>query len=95
MAGYVIVQIQVTDADGYAEYKAGVGVTIDAFKGEFLVRGGEVEILEGEWSLPRTVILRFPSVEDAKAWYDSDMYKPHLEKRLKTSSANLVIVEGV
>jgi uncharacterized protein (DUF1330 family) len=94
MAGYVIVQIQVNDAEGYGEYKKGVGATIESYDGEFLVRGGEAEIMEGEWPLPRTVVLRFPSVEKAKEWYHSDMYKPLLEMRNSVADGNLVIVEG-
>ena len=94
MAGYVIAQIKVNDADGYGEYKKGVGATIEAYGGEFLVRGGEAEIIEGDWPLPRTVVLRFPSVEKAKQWYHSDAYKPLLEMRQKVSDGNLIIVEG-
>jgi len=94
MAGYVIAQIQVNDADGYGEYKKGVGATIEAYDGEFLVRGGEAEVMEGVWPLPRTVVLRFPSVEKAKEWYLSDMYKPLLDMRNSVADGNLVIVEG-
>ncbi len=94
MAGYVIAQIQVNDAEGYGEYKKGVGATIEAYDGELLVRGGEAEIMEGEWKLPRTVVLRFPTVERAKEWYHSDAYKPLLEMRKSAADGNLVIVEG-
>lgn len=94
MAGYAIAQIQVNDAEAYEGYRTQVGATLEAFGGEFLVRGGEMEVLEGEWAYPRVVVLRFPSVEQAKAWHDSDLYRPLLELRHRVSEGNLIVVEG-
>lgn len=95
MAGYVIAQIQVNDREAYGEYVAGVGATIKAFEGEVLVAGAAADVMEGVWPLPSTVILRFPTIEKAKEWYHSDMYKPLLGLRLKIADSNLVIVDGV
>lgn len=94
MAGYIIAQIDVTDPDKFKDYSSKVSPTIEAFGGEFVVRGGEMEVLEGDWALPRCVVIKFPSVEQAKAWHESDVYKPLLEMRLSSANANLVVVEG-
>jgi uncharacterized protein (DUF1330 family) len=94
MAGYIIVQIDVTDPEVYEEYKAQVPATTEKYGGEYLVRGGAMEILEGEWILPRIVVIRFPSVEDAKAWHGSVEYQGPKALRQAASRGNMVVVEG-
>jgi uncharacterized protein (DUF1330 family) len=68
--------------------------TLKSYGGRFLVRGGNVEPREGNWVPTRFVILEFPSVERAKAWYDSTEYAPAKALRQATSTADLIIVEG-
>src|SRR5262249_58010085 len=62
--------------------------------GRFIVRGGKFETLEGQWHPKRLVVLEFPSVEQAKRWYDSEEYRPLKAMRFKASKSNLVLVEG-
>src|SRR5262249_1588517 len=50
--------------------------------------------LEGQWHPKRLVVLEFPSVEQAKRWYDSEEYRPLKAMRFKASKSNLVLVEG-
>ena len=95
MAAYIIAQIDVTDAEAYEGYKAQVPALIEKYGGEYLARGGAVEVLEGEWSMPRTIILRFESLEAAHAWYAADDYQPVKALRQQASRGNIVLVEGV
>ena len=93
--GYVIGQMQITDPEQYDRYRAGVLATIEAHGGEFIVRGGPQDVMEGAPPGPRSVILRFPSVDHAKAWYTSDAYQQIIPLRLTASTGALTIVEGI
>lgn len=95
MAAYVIVDIQVTDPAGYAEYRQLAPPIVAAYGGKYLVRGGALETLEGDWAPQRLVILEFPSVAQAKAWWDSPEYRPAREMRQRTTISRMVVVEGV
>jgi uncharacterized protein (DUF1330 family) len=95
MAAYLIADIESTDTAGYQEYRRIVGESIAAFGGRFLARGGAVEVLEGDWSPARLVIVEFPSMERLRAWYDSPAYAPALALRKRSSISRLVTTEGV
>lgn len=95
MAAYVIVDIEVTDAGGYAAYRQRSGATIAAFGGKFLVRGGATETLEGTWQPQRLVVLEFESVEQAKAWWSSEEYRAVRDIRWKTARTQLLVAEGL
>ena len=94
-AGYVIAQVEVTDPETYETYRAQVPATVAKFGGEFLARGGRCEGLEGAAPLGRTVILKFPSYDQALAWYNSDDYAGPKDIRKGASRGNLLVVEGV
>src|SRR3954465_3128654 len=72
MSAYVVVQVEVTDPAGYNEYKNMVPPSLAAYDGKFVVRGGACETLEGSWQPKRLVVLEFPSVAKARAWWASD-----------------------
>lgn len=93
--GYVIAQINVHDADNYAEYIKQVLPTIEVYGGEFLVRGGQSESFEGTPPGDRNVIIRFPSYQAAQDWYHSEEYAPAKKMRMAASSSVQTIVEGV
>jgi uncharacterized protein (DUF1330 family) len=95
MAAYALVDLEITDSVGFAEYRKSVPATIAAFGGRFLVRGGAVEVLEGGWNPKRLVVLEFPDVATLKAWYYSPEYQQLLELRKRTASSNFVLIEGV
>jgi uncharacterized protein (DUF1330 family) len=95
MSAYVIVEIDVTDPEGYEEYKAPAAATVVASGGRYLVRGGKTEVLEGDWQPKRIVVLQFDSVEQAKAWYDSEEYHPLKAVRQRTTHSRMILVEGV
>jgi uncharacterized protein (DUF1330 family) len=93
-AGYLIAQIDVSDAAAFEEYRKLVPATIAAFGGEYLIRGGRQEQLEGS-SNKRTVVLRFDSYERAREWYHSPDYEKPKAMRQAASKGNVVLVEGV
>jgi uncharacterized protein (DUF1330 family) len=95
MAAYIIVQIDVTNSKAFEVYRAQVPPTLELFGGEYIVRGGEQEILEGDWAFPRCVVLKFPSVEQAKAWHASPEYEEPKALRLSAARGNMIVVEGV
>ena len=94
MSAYVIVEVNVTDAKLYDEYKKLVPATVEKYGGRFAVRGGTVESKEGGWAPARMVVLEFPSMEKARAWYHSPEYAPALALRHRAASAKLILVEG-
>jgi len=94
MPAYVVVSVDVKDPARYEDYKKMVPPTLTPYGGRFIVRGGKVQSREGSWVPTRFVVLEFPSVERANAWYDSPEYAPAKALRWATSSADLIIVEG-
>ena len=94
--GYVIVQVSdIHDPDAYATYRPCAAETIAQHGGTFLVRGGTAERVEGAGDCGRVVVLEFPSVAAAKAWYASPDYQEALAIRLGASTASAILVEGV
>jgi uncharacterized protein (DUF1330 family) len=95
MAAYVIVETDIHDQERYERYKAASPDAVAAGGGRFVVRGGELAVLEGDWDPPRLVVLEFPDLETAKRWYESERYQE--VKKLRDGAANLrmVAVEGV
>jgi len=94
MPAYVIGDIEVTDSAAYEEYRRRVLATITRYGGRFLVRGGRLEALEGDWTVKRMVLLEFPSYEQAAAWYRSPEYAPLIALRQKASRGRLLLVDG-
>ena len=95
-AGYIVVEMKISDPERYKEYMAAAPATIAAAGGEYLVRGGRSETLEGGWQPVRLAILKFPSYEQAKAWYDGEGYRLTRTKRAgATDFFHMVLVEGV
>ena len=95
MAAYVIVDIEVTNPEAYEEYRKQVPPLVAKYGGKYLTRGGEMEMLEGNWTPKRLVVIEFPSFQRAKEFYDSDEYRPVKEIRLNATNSNMVLVDGV
>jgi uncharacterized protein (DUF1330 family) len=95
MAGYVIVDVTVTDPIVYQEYAKLVPATIAAYGGEYIIRGGTVEAVEGDWKPQRFVVLKFESVARAKEWLNSPEYTPIKQMRFASANSKMLIVEGV
>jgi len=95
MSAYVVVQVEINDPVRYADYKGMVPASLEKYGGRFIVRGGQVHTMEGDWAPKRFVLVEFPSVERAKAWWDSPEYREARDLRWATASSQLIIVEGV
>ena len=95
MPAYLIVETDIHDPEQYEHYKAASPAAVAAGGGRFLVRGGELAVLEGDWQPKRLVVLEFESLEAAKRFYESEQYQE--AKRLRDGAADLrmVAVEGV
>lgn len=94
MKAYVIVQETINDQAMFDAYRKDVVATFAEFGGQFIVRGGNLTVVEGDWPHQRTVIVEFPSRADAEAWYSSPAYQKILPLRLQSTVCNLVIVDG-
>jgi uncharacterized protein (DUF1330 family) len=94
MKAYVIAAETIKDQAAFEEYKKLVPETVVPFSGRFVVRGGELTNLEGQWPHPRLVIIEFPSRAAAEGWYRSAAYQRILSLRLKSTVGNLIIIDG-
>ncbi len=95
MPAYIHADIEVTDAALYEGYRQQVPAVIAAYGGRFLVRGGATELLEGERTLRRQVILEFPDMARLKAFYHSPEYQVLVALRQRASKGSLIALEGV
>ena len=96
MKGYVVVMVNIDNPEVYREeYSAFVLDTLTPFGGRFLVRGGPHQLLEGDLTPDRVVVIEFDSYEKALEWYNSDIYKNLRLKRQALSKANFFVVQGV
>ena len=93
--GYVLAEVDITDPALFAEYGKQVAPTVTAYGGRYLVRGVEAQRMVGDHPARRFVVLEFPSLEQAKAWYDSQEYKPARDLRARCAKTQLFIVAGV
>ena len=95
MPAYVIVETDIHDPEQYEQYKAASLGAVAAGGGRFVVRGGEMAVLEGDWHPSRLVVLEFEDLEAAKRWYASDEYQEVIELRTGAARLNMVAVQGV
>lgn len=92
--GYLIAELEVTNADGYDVYRQQVPAVIAAHGGRYVVRAGEARLLEGEEPVGRMVVVEFDSLEKALAFYNSPEYQAILPNRLRNSTGRAVCVAG-
>jgi uncharacterized protein (DUF1330 family) len=95
MSAYVLANVTVKDPVRYEDYRRLVTPTLAKYGGRFIVRGGKVEVLEGDWQPNRLVVVEFPSVEHARQWWSSPEYSEAKLIRQATSEGTLIILEGV
>ena len=92
MSAYLIANYNITNPDGYRAYTAAVAPTIFAHGGEILVAGGGTEAVEGEPGAI-TVILKFPSKDALRGWYDSPEYQEIIHLRTDNTDGHLVFAD--
>jgi uncharacterized protein (DUF1330 family) len=95
MPAYVVVNVDVKDPVRYKDYIAMAPPSIAQYGGRYIARGGPVDVMEGDWTPKRFVILEFPSVARAKEWWDSPEYAAAKALRQATAETELVITEGL
>ena len=95
MSGFAIFNIEIKKSEQYKEYIEKVKPIVEMYGGEYVVKAGETTIVEGTWTYPRTVVIKFPSYEKALEWYNSEEYKPIKQIRLMNSIGNGIIIKGV
>jgi uncharacterized protein (DUF1330 family) len=94
MPAYVIVDIDIVDPVGYEEYKKLASATVEKYGGKYIVRGGQVETLEGNWNPKRIVVLQFESMQRAKDWLNCAEYREPRKMRHRTAKTKMIVVEG-
>jgi uncharacterized protein (DUF1330 family) len=95
MPAYVLVDVDVTDAGRYDEYRVLAAASVEQHGGRYLVRGGASEVLEGERVPNRLVVLEFPDAGAARAWYHSAEYGEARATRAGAATGSFILVEGV
>ena len=95
MAAYVIVEIEVVDPSGFEEYKKRVVPIVEKYGGKYIVGGGPIETLEGDWKPKRIVVLEFESMQRAKEWLNCEEYREPRKIRDRTAKTKMILVEGV
>jgi len=95
MPAYVIYQGEVTDPARYEEYKTQAATSLLAAGGRYVVRGGDIEVLEGDAPAGRTVVVVFPTMEAAVAWYHGDEYTEARKLRDGAAIARMYVVDGI
>ncbi len=95
MAAYIIVNIEITNPERYAEYIKVAPASIAKYDGKYLVRGGKAEKLEGVWEPKRVVILEFETFEKAEGWWSCAEYAGPKKLRQSAAITNMILVEGM
>jgi uncharacterized protein (DUF1330 family) len=94
MPAYIIAEIQVTDPTAYEGYRPLAAASIARFGGRYAVRGGNIDLLEGEPEPGRIVVIEFPDTDAARRWYRSEEYQKALRIRQSASRGRVFLVEG-
>jgi uncharacterized protein (DUF1330 family) len=95
MPAYVIASVtEAHDDEALADYRRRNTAAVEAHGGRFVVRGGAMEVLEGDWAPLRVVVMEFDDVEAAKRWYESDEYQDAIPIRQGASTTGIIVVEG-
>ncbi|MCB0154356.1 MAG: DUF1330 domain-containing protein [Anaerolineae bacterium] len=95
MPAYMIVKVNVTDMEQYQEYMKATPSILEQFGGRFIARGGETVTLEGPEEAGRVVLVEFPSLETAVAFYNSADYQAAIKLREGAATASFIVVDGV
>jgi uncharacterized protein (DUF1330 family) len=94
MKGYIIASVEVEDPGAYEAYRRQTADIISRYGGRFIVRGGKIDVLEGELRRNRLVVLEFDTPAAARTFYDSPEYQAIIPLRTRASVGDFLLVEG-
>jgi uncharacterized protein (DUF1330 family) len=95
MAAYAVAHLrQVTMGPPIVEYLQRIDATLAPFKGRFVVHGGSIDVLEGTW-IGNLIVIEFPDLASARAWYRSAAYQAIVRLRTENSEGDVIIADGV
>ncbi len=95
MTAFILVEIDIRDPETFERYKLLAPPSIAAYGGKYVVRGAPVETLEGDWHPARFVMVEFPTVERAHAWWSSPEYAEGKALRQSCADTRMILVEGL
>jgi uncharacterized protein (DUF1330 family) len=95
MSCYFVAQIQIHDKDEYQKYLDGVDQVFSKFNGKYLAVDRNPEVLEGNWSYSRVVIIQFPNEKELRSWYESPEYQILVQHRLKAAKCDTLLIKGL
>lgn len=94
MSAFVIANVDVHDPKAYEAYRSRTLETIERHGGRFIIRGGDIDVLEGTPGIHRLVVIEFPDKATARRWYDSPEYQAIIPLRTSASTGALCVIEG-
>jgi uncharacterized protein (DUF1330 family) len=94
MSIYMIIDLEVTDSEIFAKYVEKIPAMIEKFGGRYLVRGGKVTTVDGEWYPERIIVLEFPAMENVTKWLTSKEHMPLGDLRRRCTVSRAILVEG-
>lgn len=96
MAAYLVVDTDLTRPERYEDYKLLAKPLVEQYGGEYLARGGELTRKETDlWNPVRLVLIRFPSADQARRFYESPEYQKVLQISKESARRTVVILEGI
>ena len=95
MPVYIVALIEIEDREEYGRYEAGFLDIFSKYQGEILAVDESPTAIEGQWPATRSVILRFPSEEEAQRWYNSAEYQALAQHRIRASKGNIALIHGL
>ncbi len=95
MPAYIIADVTITNEEQMKEYRVWSSKAMVEFGAEIVIRGGAMEVLEGDWKPQRVVVLKFKDRAQAKAYYDSATYRHARKLREGAGFINMIAVDGL
>lgn len=92
MAVYIVSRVDIADQERMKDYMAAAPATVEAHGGRYIVRSGNINVLEGDQTCDRVVVLEFPTREQAMGWYNSQDYRPLRDERWAAAKASIMLV---
>ena len=87
--------VQINNSTKLEEYKNNVFSVVEKFEGKYVIAGGQMEVIEGNWNPHFIVMIKFSSYSQAKKWYNSPEYRDLKKLRQSSGEFDAIIVEGL